>query len=71
MGYDNRQVRDLSFDNGRAALGIIDISQNAQALDEVEITAERSVMEFKLDKRVFNVGKDINSNAINEIINCI
>jgi outer membrane receptor protein involved in Fe transport len=64
MGYDNRQVRDLSFDNGRAALGIIDISQNAQALDEVEITAERSVMEFKLDKRVFNVGKDISSSGM-------
>ncbi len=64
MGYDNRQVRDLSFENGRAALGIVDILQHAHALKEVEITAERSVMEFKLDKRVFNVGKDISSSGM-------
>lgn len=64
MGYDNRQVRDLSFENGRAAAGIVDILQNAHALEEVEITAERSVMEFKLDKRVFNVGKDISSSGM-------
>ncbi len=64
IGYNNQQLRELSFDNGRVALGIVEIAKNAQALDEVEIIAERSVMEFKLDKRVFNVGKDISSSGM-------
>ncbi len=40
-------------------LGIIILSENTTTLDEVEVRAERSSMELKLDKRVFNVGKDL------------
>jgi len=43
-------------------LGEIRLVENAEMLDEVVIEAERSTMEFKLDKRVFNVGQDL-SNA--------
>lgn len=40
-------------------LGPVGMQPDAIALDEVEVRAERSQMEFKLDKRVFNVGKDL------------
>lgn len=45
-------------------LGIIAVLPDATMLDEVEVRAERSVMQMSLDKRVFNVGKDLaNSGA--------
>ncbi len=40
-------------------LHIITISPTANALREVEVRAEKSSMELSLDKRVFNVGKDL------------
>ncbi len=40
-------------------LGEILLTENSAILDEVEVVAEKSSMELKLDKRVFNVGKDL------------
>ncbi|OUR93189.1 hypothetical protein A9Q87_05760 [Flavobacteriales bacterium 34_180_T64] len=40
-------------------LGVISLSIDVEALGEVEIIAEKSTLELKLDKKVFNVGKDI------------
>lgn len=61
IGYNKKVINDISIQNGKANLGIIDLESSATGLDEVEVTAEKSEMEFKLDKRVFNVGKDISS----------
>ena len=40
-------------------LGVLTLSPSAALLEEAVIERERSQMELKLDKRVFNVGKDI------------
>ena len=40
-------------------LGSIFLEFNAQALDEVEIIAEKSTVEIRLDKKIYNVGKDM------------
>ena len=40
-------------------LGQITLTASTAVLDEVEVTAERSSMELSLDKKVFNVGKDL------------
>lgn len=40
-------------------LGIINLETDSEMLDEVEVVAERSSMQFSLDKKVFNVGKDL------------
>ena len=40
-------------------MGTISLSESATELSEVEVIAEKSTMELKLDKRVFNVGKDL------------
>lgn len=67
IGYETMTIRNL-YPEGRVVnLGTIDLSQNSESLNEVEITAERSVMEFQLDKRVFNVGKDISSTGMSAL----
>ena len=43
-------------------MGTILLAEDAAQLEEVEVVAEKSQMQLKLDKRVFNVGKDV-SNA--------
>lgn len=40
-------------------LGIISLEIDMESLGEVEIIAERSTVDLKLDKKVFNVGKDL------------
>ena len=40
-------------------LGTISLGISVAALDEVELVAERTEVEIRLDKRVYNVGRDI------------
>jgi outer membrane receptor for ferrienterochelin and colicins len=40
-------------------LGNIFLEENASQLNEVVVTAEKSTVEIKLDKKVYNVGKDM------------
>ncbi len=44
-----------------ADLGTFSLEIDVAALDEVEVIAEKSTVEIRLDKKVFNVGKDITS----------
>jgi len=40
-------------------LGIISLEIDIEALGEVEVIAERTTVEIKLDKKIYNVGKDL------------
>jgi len=40
-------------------LGIISLAEDVEALEAVEVIAERTTVEFKLDKKIYNVGKDL------------
>lgn len=40
-------------------LGVIEMAPDVAQLNEVEVIAEKSTVEIKLDKRVYNVGKDM------------
>ena len=40
-------------------LGTIPLQIDSEALDEVEIIAEKTTVEIKLDKKIYNVGKDL------------
>lgn len=40
-------------------LGTITLSEDAETLNEVEIIAEKSTVEIRLDKKIYNVGKDM------------
>lgn len=52
----------LSKEQSSHDLGILKIAASSQTLDEVVVQAEKSSMELALDKKIFNVGKDL-SNA--------
>ena len=61
LGYDNRTVEgiDIAAEDRALDIGTTRIAQSGVALETVEVTTERSQMVMKLDKRVFNVGKDL------------
>ena len=48
-------------------VGKINLSPDHQMLTEVDVVAEQSTYEMTLDKRVFNVGKDVSNTAGNAI----
>jgi len=64
MGYKTKIISKISENSEDINLGNIFLTPYNQALDEVVVTGERSKMEFRLDKRVFNVGSDISSTGM-------
>jgi len=71
MGYKTKTITEYTEVDGKVNLGTIELSADSQALDEVVVTGEVSQTVFKLDKRVFNVGKDISSTGVSalEVLN--
>ncbi|SHG99523.1 outer membrane beta-barrel family protein [Flagellimonas flava] len=61
IGFEKRIIRPKSLIGPRIDLGRLEIQEDAQQLEEVVVEGEVSKTEFKLDKRVFNVGKDLSS----------
>ncbi|PHI19854.1 TonB-dependent receptor [Lewinellaceae bacterium SD302] len=61
LGYEDRRIDKVELSESTVNLGRIEIKENAEVLEEVVVTAERSSVEIQLDKRVFNVGKDISA----------
>lgn len=49
----------LTTANSPLDLGTIKVTASARTLDEVTVQAEKSSMELSLDKKIFNVGKDL------------
>jgi outer membrane receptor protein involved in Fe transport len=71
MGFETKTITEFTVTNRKVNLGTIKLAPNSQALDEVVVTGEVSKTVFKLDKRVFNVGKDISSTGASalEVLN--
>jgi outer membrane receptor protein involved in Fe transport len=64
MGYEELLLNKLNNSSPLVDLGTLSMKAITQDIGEVQVTAEKSTMEFKLDKRVFNVGKDISSTGM-------
>jgi len=59
MGYKTA-VRDVTLQAGQKSdMGTIAIAEDAVQLNEVNVVAERSTIEQKIDRKVINVGKDL------------
>ena len=58
LSFKTISIEDVEI-NGDMDLGEILMEVNAEALEEVELIAEKSTMEVKLDKKIYNVGKDM------------
>lgn len=71
MGYTTQLVSVTQWKNTLAQVGNVVLLQNNRSLDGVTVRAEKSSVEFKLDKRVFNVGKDLSSTGASalEVLN--
>jgi len=68
IGYTTKNVNvTVKKGGGDVNLGKIYLFPDSALLEEVEVVAEKSTMSMTLDKRVFNVGKDISSTAGNAI----
>lgn len=73
MGFKTKKITDLNIINNTINLQTIILTEDNQALDEIVVRAEKSQTEFKLDKRVFNVGLDLSSTGASslEVLNNI
>ncbi|MFD2550785.1 TonB-dependent receptor domain-containing protein [Bizionia sediminis] len=58
IGFDKLTIPNQTL-TANKNLGTIGLAENAQSLDEVEIIAETTTVEIKLDKKIYNVGKDL------------
>ncbi len=61
IGFTKKVIETFSIVDGKVDLGQIILSEDSEVLEEVVVRAAKSSTEFKLDKRVFNVGKDLSS----------
>jgi len=71
IGFETKTITNFNIVNGTADLKTLYIDQVLTGLDEVIVRAETSQTEFKLDKRIFNVGKDLSSTGASalEVLN--
>lgn len=58
IGFDTFILEDVILRENKN-LGKIDLSFAAESLEGVELVGERTEVEIRLDKRIYNVGKDI------------
>ncbi|WMX14176.1 outer membrane beta-barrel family protein [Aureispira sp. CCB-E] len=61
IGFKTQKISNLSLEGNQIDVGTIELSEDGEVLEDVVVRAEKSQMEFKLDKKVFNVGKDLSS----------
>ncbi|MCW5515753.1 outer membrane beta-barrel family protein [Muriicola sp. Z0-33] len=71
IGFQPRNFGQPVSRGNTIDLGIVVLSEDTQQLEEVIVQGEISRTEFKLDKRVFNVGKDLSSTGASalEVLN--
>ncbi|OUR90730.1 TonB-dependent receptor [Flavobacteriales bacterium 34_180_T64] len=58
LSYKTKTYYDKSILK-KANLGTVGLTLDVESLAEVEIIAERTTVEIKLDKKIYNVGKDL------------
>lgn len=70
MGFNPILIENILIDEN-ITLPVVQLEEDAENLSTVEITAEKSTIEYKLDKRVFNVGNDLISKggSVNDLLN--
>jgi len=71
MGFKTKTITTFSIANSVINLNTIALEEDTAQLDEVVVQAEKSQTVFKLDKRVFNVGKDLSTTGASalEVLN--
>ncbi|WP_460219048.1 TonB-dependent receptor [Psychroserpens sp. MEBiC05023] len=58
LSYKTKSYTNKKIDKN-LNLGTVSLSLNLEALDAVEVIAEKTTVEIKLDKKIYNVGRDL------------
>lgn len=63
MGFETQTISDISLDGKNRVynVGEVKVKENERLLEEVVVQAERTEMELTLDKKVYNIGKDLSN----------
>ena len=71
IGFEKKIIAQPKTNDQVIDLGTIILAPDAQQLEEVVVQGEVSQTEFKLDRRVFNVGKDLSTTGASalEVLN--
>ncbi|MDC1355255.1 TonB-dependent receptor family protein [Flavobacteriaceae bacterium] len=71
IGFETKTITEFKIQEGKTNLGALKLIPDNQKLDEIVVTAQTSKTTFKLDKRVFNVGKDFSTSGASalEVLN--
>lgn len=71
LGYETLRIDKIKIVNQSLYLGQVSLKADSKQLEEVVVRGEKSDTEFALDKRIFNVGKDISSTGMSafEVLN--
>jgi len=67
IGFKTKKINQIKIIDNTVDLKTIFLEEDSQQLEEVVVRAEKSSTEFKLDKRVFNVGKDLSSTGASAV----
>ena len=60
IGYDNKTIDSIKIEKGKDVdLGVIKLKEKVRQLDEVTVSAEKSLIEEKVDRLVYNAEKDL------------
>ncbi len=59
LSYETLSKKNIKVSGKPISIGLLKMRPNSKILDEVEVSAERTQMELKLDKRVFNIEKNL------------
>src|SRR3989338_5259289 len=73
IGYRSKYFKTIEMDGEEVDLGIVPLVPSVQNIEEMSAQGERSLTEFRLDKRVFHVGQDIGSSGSSalELLNSV
>ncbi len=65
LGFEDNKTEPFQVEDasGEIDLGEIDIAISSTILEDVEVTAEKSIQELSIDRKVYNVEKDLLSSA--------
>ncbi len=61
IGFTKKTIQDIRITPQKTAvdLGVIELHSSTEALQAVEITAQKQLVEYQIDKKVVNVSQDI------------
>ncbi len=71
IGFETQKITKLIPSQDKIDLGTIFLKENSEQLEVINVRAEKSRTQFKLDRKVFSVGKDIASTGMSalEVLN--